>query len=42
MKQDDEDELIRYFKEQVNQERELEEAKMKLASQPDFNLMDAF
>ena len=42
MKQDDEDELIRYFKEQVNLERELEEAKLKLVSQPDFNLMDAF
>jgi hypothetical protein len=31
MKQDDEDELIRYFKEQVNLERELEEIKVKLA-----------
>ena len=31
-KKDAEDELIRYFKEQVNMERELEEIKLKLAS----------
>lgn len=42
MKQDDEDELVRAFKEQINLEKELEDAKIRLATQPDFNLMDAF
>ena len=42
MRQDDEEELIRFFKEQIQMERDLEEWKIKLAQQPDFNLMDAF
>lgn len=42
MKQDDEEELVRAFKEQINLEKELEDAKIRLATQPDFNLMDAF
>jgi hypothetical protein len=42
MKQDEEEELIRAFREQIDVEREIEEAKIKLANQPDFNLMDAF
>lgn len=42
LKQDDEDELVRAFREQISLEQELEDAKIRLASQPDFNLMDAF
>ena len=42
MKQDEEEELIRAFREQIDVEREIEEAKIKLANQPDFTLMDAF
>lgn len=42
MKQDDEEELVRAFKEQISLERELEDAKARLARQHDFNLMDAF
>jgi Ca2+-binding EF-hand superfamily protein len=42
LKQDDEEELIRAFKEQISLEKELEDAKGRLALQPDFNLMDAF
>ena len=42
MKQDEEEELIRAFREQIDVEREIEEANIKLANQPDFNLMDAF
>jgi len=42
MNQDEEEELIRAFREQIDVEREIEEAKIKLANQPDFNLMDAF
>jgi EF-hand domain pair len=42
LKQDDEEELIRALKEQINLEKELEDAKGRLALQPDFNLMDAF
>ena len=34
--------MVRAFKEQINLEKELEDAKIRLASQPDFNLMDAF
>jgi hypothetical protein len=42
MKQDDEDELVRAFREQISLEKELEDAKIRLVSQPDFNLTDAF
>ena len=42
LKQDDEEELVRAFKEQISLEQELEDAKGRLAAQPDFNLMDAF
>ena len=42
LKQDDEEELVRAFKEQISLEKELEDAKSRLALQPDFNLMDAF
>jgi Ca2+-binding EF-hand superfamily protein len=42
MKQDDEEELVRAFKEQISLEKELEDAKVRLSSCPDFNLMDAF
>jgi len=42
LKHDDEEELIRAFKEQINLEKELEDARIRLAMQPDFNLMDAF
>jgi Ca2+-binding EF-hand superfamily protein len=42
LRQDDEEELIRAFKEQISLEKELEEAKIRLASNSDFNLMDAF
>ena len=42
MKQDDEDELVRAFREQISLEKELEDAKIRLSSYPDFNLMDAF
>ena len=42
MKIDDESELVRGFKEQINLENELEDAKNRLALQPDFNLPDAF
>lgn len=42
MKQDDEEELVRAFKEQISLEKELEDAKVRLSTQPDFNLMDGF
>lgn len=42
LKADDENELVRAFKEQINLENELEDAKNRLALQPDFNLPDAF
>jgi Ca2+-binding EF-hand superfamily protein len=42
LKQDDEEELVRAFKEQISLEKELEDAKSRLASQADFNLMDGF
>jgi hypothetical protein len=42
MRYDDESELVRGFKEQISLENELEDAKNKLALQPDFNLPDAF
>lgn len=42
MKQDDEEELVRSFKEQISIEKELEDAKNRLALQTDFNLTDAF
>ena len=34
--------MVRAFKEQINLEKELEDAKIRLVIQPDFNLMDAF
>ena len=42
MKQDDEEELVRAFKEQISLEKELEDAKNRLSLQSDFNLTDAF
>jgi len=42
LKQDDEEELVRAFKEQIALEKELEDAKIRLAMQVDFNLMDGF
>jgi len=42
LKQDEEEELVRAFKEQIAQERELEDTKVRLAQQSDFNLADAF
>ena len=42
MKVSDENELVRAFKEQISLENELEDAKNRLALQPDFNVPDAF
>jgi len=42
MKSDDESELVRGFREQIQLENELEDAKNRLALQPDFNVPDAF
>ena len=42
MKGDDEEELVRLFREQIKLEQELEDAKVRLCAQNDFNLMDAF
>lgn len=42
LKVDDENELVRAFKEQISLENELEDAKNRLALQSDFNLPDAF
>ena len=42
MKYDEEEILVAAFQEQIRDERELEELKLKLASQHDFNLMTAF
>lgn len=42
MKADDESELVRGFREQIQLENELEDAKNRLALQPDFNVPDAF
>ena len=42
MKQDDEEELTRAFKETIRLESELEDSKVKLSMQPDYNLMDGF
>ncbi len=42
MRPSDENELVRAFKEQISLENELEEAKNRLALQPDFNVPDAF
>jgi Ca2+-binding EF-hand superfamily protein len=42
LKLDDENELVRAFKEQIALENELEDAKNRLAQQSDFNLPDAF
>lgn len=42
MRLDDESDLVRGFKEQITLENELEDAKNRLALQPDFNLPDAF
>jgi len=39
---EDEDELITVLKEFVQHDRELENAKVRLVQQKDFNLMDAF
>jgi Ca2+-binding EF-hand superfamily protein len=42
LKRDDEEELVRSFKEQIKLEQELEDAKIRLAQESDFNLLDAF
>ena len=42
LKVDDEQELVRAFKEQISLETEIEDAKVRLAQQPDFNMSDAF
>ena len=42
MRLDDENELVRAFKEQIALETELEDAKNRLALQSDFNVPDAF
>ena len=42
MKFDEQEELVKAFKEQMDLERELEDAKLRLADAPDFNLTDAF
>jgi len=42
LKFDEQEELIAALREQIRHERELEDAKIRLAAQPDFNLMDAF
>jgi hypothetical protein len=42
LKPSDENELVRAFREQIALENELEEAKNRLALQPDFNVPDAF
>lgn len=39
---DEEDELVRAFREHISLERELENAKTSLVQKPDFNLFDAF
>jgi len=39
---DEEEQFVGAIREQMNLEKELEDAKIKLASQSDFNLMDAF
>ena len=39
---EDEDELVRAFREQISLERELENAKISLVQKPDFNVFDAF
>ena len=42
LKFDEEEELVNCLREQLRMEKELEDAKTRLASQPDFNLMDGF
>jgi len=42
MKQDEEDELVRAFREQLEYDKEIEDARIRLANQSDFNLMDGF
>jgi hypothetical protein len=42
LKQDEEEELVRAFKEQLDYEKNVEDIRIQLANQPDFNLMDAF
>ncbi len=42
MKFDEEESLVSAFREQIRHEKELEDAKIRLAAQPDFNLMDAY
>lgn len=42
MKFDEEESLVSAFREQIRHEKELEEAKIRLSAQPDFNLMDAY
>ena len=42
MKFDEQEELVSALKEQIKLEKELEDAKIRLANMQDFNLMDAF
>lgn len=42
LKFEEEETLVSALREQIRNERELEDAKIRLAGQADFNLMDAF
>jgi len=42
LKFDEEEEMISVFREYIRLESEIDEAKSRLAAQPDFNLMDAY
>lgn len=42
MRLEEEDELVRAFREQISYEKELENAKIQLVSRADFNFYDAF
>jgi len=42
LKFEEEENLVSAFREQIRLEKELEDAKIRLASQPDYNLMDAY
>ena len=42
LKFEEEENLVSTFREQIRLEKELEDAKIRLAAQPDFNLMDAY
>lgn len=42
LKFEEEESLVSAFREQIRHEKELEDAKIRLAAQPDFNLMDGY